>query len=340
MTRETIEVAPLAEAFAFDPDSLMLLSAQAEGDGWVYKGQRPESEAVLKVASVMETGGGEAGDDEAAARVRAARMAFMRYLGDHGASIARPLPSRDGEWIVAREIEGRPLTASAFERAHGTHLGRRMAGQSLGSWNEALYAEWGRVMGRIHALGRDFARQPIATDLPTWEGEVDHFIATCRDAAVRVKWDEMRRFLDSLPRTDDGFGPIHNDLHPQNFLVGFDRGKLALTVIDFDVCNHHWFMTGIALALYHAMWAGGWQIDQSPFVRQFVPAFMAGYREENPLASEWGEHLQAFLRYRELLMFTVFSDVWRGSGGWQRGQLRMWRDRILSGRSIVNVTFG
>jgi len=331
MKRESIDTEPFAVAFEFDPASLVLLSAQAQGDGWVYKGTRPDGEAVLKIAPAEETD----------TKVRDARMAFVQYLAERGASIARPLPSREGEWIVTRDEGERTLTATAYVRAFGGHLGRRMEGQSLGSWNEALYAEWGRVMGRIHALGRAFAHEPIAAHLPTWEGEVVHMTDWCRDAAVKEKWVEMRQFLETLPQTDDGFGPIHNDLHPQNFLVGFDRGKLALTVVDFDVCNHHWFMTGIGIALYHAMWAGGWQVDQRPFVRRFVPAFLAGYREENPLSVAWVEHLHAFLQYRELLMFTVFSDAWRGSrGGWQRQQLRMWRERILSGRPVVNVTFG
>ena len=55
---------------------------------------------------------------------------------------------------------------------------------------------------------------------------------------------QIGRLLEDLPRTRDCFGFVHNDPHIFNLLADGD----AITLLDFDVANHHWFVSDIAIA--------------------------------------------------------------------------------------------
>ena len=45
--------------------------------------------------------------------------------------------------------------------------------------------------------------------------------------------------------------------------------------------------------------------------------FMAGYGKENVLDDVWRERLPSFLKYRQMLLFVVFSDEWQKPNKWQ-----------------------
>jgi Ser/Thr protein kinase RdoA (MazF antagonist) len=182
-------------------------------------------------------------------------------------------------------------------------------------------------MGRMHALakGYDAAR----TVLPDWREERDSFAAWCWDEAVRIRWLELGQELEGLPTDADGYGLIHNDLHPQNFLVAGDR----LTVIDFDVAGYHWFAMDVGIALFHAVWLGPrHEEERVPFAAHFMRRFLAGYEQENRLAPEWLVRLPQFLRYRRILLYIAFTE---SGEEWFRGQAASWRADILADRPVV-----
>ncbi|HHX63740.1 MAG TPA: phosphotransferase, partial [Chloroflexi bacterium] len=222
------------------------------------------------------------------------------------------------------------LAVMAFDRAPGRHVD---AGNPA-VWNGALYRNWGRTMGRMHALSRRYTLRPD-TALPDWRGEMTWFAEWCDDDAVRDRWIELWRYLETLPRTDDCFGLIHNDLHPANFVVD-DDGQI--TVLDFDGCNRHWFATDIGIALYHALWASAGRDRRSreEYAAEFLRCFMAGYSEENILDAVWIERLPHFLKYRQILLWIVFSHEWDGGNDWQRAELVRWRRRIVDGEPVVD----
>jgi Ser/Thr protein kinase RdoA (MazF antagonist) len=289
-------------------------------DGRVYGYARDGRDYVLKLAP-MDDGRLAALDEQ---------LAFMRYLADGGVRVARPVPSRHGRLVEKLASGNTTLVAMAFERAPGKHVD---AGNPT-EWNATLYRNWGRTMGRMHALSRRYALRPD-TALPDWRGEVDGFAEWCEDDAVRERWLALGRYLETLPRTQDCFGPVHNDLHPANFVVDGDG---QITVIDFDVCNRHWFATDIGIAIYHALWMGSARDGRSPeeHAAEFLRCFMAGYAGENDLDAVWIERLPHFLKYRQILLYVVFSHEWAEGNDWQRAELARWRQRIVDGEPVVD----
>ena len=151
---------------------------------------------------------------------------------------------------------------------------------------------------------------------------------------MRDCWLARGRELETLPTDVDSYGLIHNDLHPQNFLVAGDH----LTVIDFDVAGYHWFATDVGIALFHAVWLGASrEAERAAFAAHFMGRFLGGYEQENRLAPEWLARLPLFLSYRRILLYIVFTDA---GEEWFRGQAASWRAAILADRPVVAWHYG
>lgn len=253
---------------------------------------------------------------------------FVNYLAEHGVSVSRPVVSRNGQ-LVERMQDGEQVYAVfQAEKAPGKHVD----GRHTAEYNAGLFHEWGRTMGKMHALTQSYTGGEHISD---WRSEVHFMTNWCPDEAVREKWRAMEAYLATLPQPRDAYGLIHNDLHPHNFLV--DRGRI--TVIDFDVCNHHWFTTDIGIALFHAAWMGyGGDKDPNAFLPGFYARFMEGYTEENTLDSFWLQQVGRFVDYRRLLMFSVFSNEWpEPRQPWQQHTLDHWRQGILNDKPVVET---
>ncbi|HNT76071.1 MAG TPA: phosphotransferase [Anaerolineae bacterium] len=254
---------------------------------------------------------------------------FVNYLAEHGVRVSRPTLSRAGRLVETVRDDGQVYAVFQSEEAAGSHVDGRHA-----EFNADLFRAWGRTMGKMHALTQSYTGGEHISD---WRGEVRFMTDWCPDEAVREKWRAMEAYLTALPQPADAYGLVHNDLHPHNFLV--DRGQI--TVIDFDVCNRHWFATDIGIALFHAAWMGyGGDQDPNTFLPGFYKRFMEGYTEENQLDSFWVGQLWHFLDYRRLLMFSVFSNEWREPRQtWQQQTLDHWRRGILAEIPVVEPSF-
>ncbi|MCL5995407.1 MAG: phosphotransferase, partial [Chloroflexi bacterium] len=113
-----------------------------------------------------------------------------------------------------------------------------------------------------------------------------------------MKWLALGEQLATLPQDKDCFGLIHNDLHQYNFFVSRTAdGEVRLTLFDFDVCNYHFFMTDIGIAVFHALWEGRPQEQSAEaFATRFLEHFMRGYCRENSLEDAWLKRLPMFLK--------------------------------------------
>ena len=207
----------------------------------------------------------------------------------------------------------------------------------MNEWNETLFEHWGQIMGRMHALTIQFEQEQGHLTLGDWQEEVAHFTEWCSDTPVRQHWHRIRETLAEFETPPEAFGLVHNDLHPQNFLVDGER----ITIIDFDVCNYHWFATDIAIPVFHALWMRLPSKYESPeaFALRFLKHFMAGYRREHLLPTEWLLKLPGFIDYRRILLYTVFSGEWGDNKTpWQKQTLYDWRRQILNNKRVVNLS--
>jgi Ser/Thr protein kinase RdoA (MazF antagonist) len=305
-----------ASLFDFDPAALRSINPSPAPDGAVYEYER---EGMGFIVKVMPT----SGDQIAATRDK---IAFVSYLRHSGVNVPDYLPSTRGELVEVVEIEGCAYAILKAAKAPGRHLDFG----NPAAWTDRFFEGWGQILGRIHALSQ---RYPGGQHIPAWEQEHAFFTDWCSDPDVGTKWQQVGEVLRALPQPRDAFGLTHNDPHAGNFLIDGDR----LTVLDFDVCTHHWFALDLAIALFHPIWEQRYGDPQAvaAFGRAFWDRFMAGYTRENRLDGFWLAQLPTFMKYRQILFFIALA----GQGGqphpWVRRQLADLRAAILADRPAI-----
>lgn len=306
-----------AARFGLDLDTLCFLGGE---DGDVYEGADADGAVIFKLVP---------SDADSIAKAEA-KLDFARYLSDNGVRVARPLPSPQGQLLEILTSGDQIVIASKTIKAPGHHP----TAENPEEWNATLFCEWGRVIGQMHALTKRYAGTQA---IGQWDDEVGAMTEWCRDPEVRPYWERMRVHLETLPRDKGSYGLIHNDLHPFNFML--HDGKI--TVFDFDVCGHHWLMTDIGIALFHALWPIPLHQHErrEKFATEFLTSFMDGYEAENHLDAVWLQELPTFLKYRQLLLFTVFTDSWGApdASSYQRRWLRDTRRLIIDDVPIVSL---
>ncbi|NSW53924.1 MAG: phosphotransferase [Anaerolineae bacterium] len=318
----------LAQVYGLAQGTLVYFAGGREdSDGVIYHVQGDDSAPLVKILALQA-------DDRAAAAVLEERLRFVHFVGERGVRIVYPLPNQDGSFH--RTVQHGDICFTAYRMA-------RAAGRTLRNvkWDAALYCEWGRLIGRMHALSQEYPtwERSVYTDetgdhaILGWLAEWQNFYDWCRDDDVKAAWAALRRDLEALPRDRSCFGFIHNDPHAENLL--FDGTHL--TLLDFDVANYHWFMTDIAIALQAVLFSqsGGMErplVSRAP-VDAFLDPFLAGYREEQPLANFWVDQLDLFIAYRRTLLFTVMQD-WLAQNPEARA---MWKEMILTSPPIIGL---
>lgn len=313
-----------ARLFDIDPAALQPLGGM---DGAVYGFERGSASYILKIAPV-ETGKLDA---------ITAKLHFVNYLAQGGVRIAKPITSINDRQleIIAAESDRHSWAVTASERAPGG-----LAVQ-VGEWKDELFALWGKTIGQMHRLTKayDAARDWADGLIGDWQAEHAFFARWIQDDAVRARWLEIGATLNTYTPDINCFGLIHNDLHPHNFMVHRANGELQLTVFDFDVCNYHWFMTDIGIALYHALWTPRPPAESAgAFARRFMLHFMRGYSSENALSDEWLARLPVFLKYRRGLLYPVMLSEWREPNDRKRQYLAEWRQAIINDTLPVDMT--
>ena len=308
-----------ANLFNLDAGALHFLGGD---DGDVYETRRGDNAFILKLVPTTEEG----------IPVLSEKIAFAHFLSDHGVRIARWLPSIHDRLVEAIRTDEGVITVTKLEKIAGNHP--NMGDPQV--WNAALFRQWGQVMGRMHQLTQQYTG---GTLIGHWHDEVAFFINWCSDPVVKEHWGRMESYLKTLPRPQEAYGLIHNDLHQWNYML--DQGEIIL--FDFDVCGHHWFLTDIGIALFHGLWVNSWHDPPAMKDRnqKFYDSFMEGYDTENHLDAEWRERLPHFLKYRQLLSFTVFSDPKSAAHAnpWQRRWVAAMRRGIVEDIPVLDLDF-
>jgi len=268
-----------------------------------------------------------------------AKFNFITHLADHGVRVAKPIPSPIGNWVEIVESDDKVYLVSAATKAEGKHIELYNPAQAT----PGLFEAWGQVTGQMHRLAKTYPSWLKYSDdggtpapILDWKDEVDSFRDWCKFDDIRRKWIQVSKEIDDIPKDRDGYGLIHNDLHPHNFLVN-TRGEI--TVIDFDVCTYHFFIKDIAIALFFADWLGkpvkGCSKDD--YLTTFLQNFLKGYSIENNLADFWFQHLPLFVKHHQILLYIVFTDEWKNPNSWQSKTLRSWKQQILNDTPVVNI---
>ena len=237
---------------------------------------------------------------------------FTNYLAINGVNVSRAIPSSSGRWVETIEAHSGEFLATAYEKAPGALVDWR-------NWTPELFEQWGALIGRMHALTKNYEPASESIRRRHWHENRDWHL----EVSVPEPKMEMRRhgqsikdWLLSLPTDRDSYGLIHSDLHQWNMLHDGRR----LWPIDFDNLHYDWFLSDFTTVIINVVisqarcfqrhdydsWTGGRKMDSHRFLRYFMDPFTSGYRGENDLDTNWMRHLPRFLSRH---YFTFYVDA-------------------------------
>jgi len=279
-----------------------------------------------------------------------AEVDWILFLSDSSITVARPVRSPDNLFVETIEHEDELYSVVVSEKVPG-------ASPAESDWNEALYREWGRMMGRMHMLTKSY--------IPD------------KDAPLRRQWHEYRLFraeqflppeqkeiidrcialvndLRKLPTDHDSFGLVHMDFHAGNFFVEKDQKGIGpasprIWLFDFEDSQYDFFVDDISMPLYYFNWhpegkksslKRGSQREES--VKKFFEYFMEGYIPENSIDGKWFKEIPTFLKLREALLYNIVYPVWgeNNPDPVLREFVETYQHNILNDVPFYDVDFG
>lgn len=226
-----------------------------------------------------------------------AEVDWINYLAANGTTVARAVASRKGQLVESIDDgEGGWFLATAFTRAPGRPPVRD-------DWTPVMFETYGRLIGRMHALSKDYEPgnpawmrphmdEPIMLDSEQW--------LPPSEVRVLERLRRIRKQMAGLRRDDrDAYGLIHQDAHGGNFFIADDG---TITLFDFDDCVYGWFVYDIAMVIFYAAMG---REDMGAFTQHFLTHFFRGYRMENRLDPVWLREIPLFLSLREVDLYAV-----------------------------------
>jgi amicoumacin kinase len=255
---------------------------------------------------------------------------WINHLAANGASVARAIHSSNGELVeVIDDGHGEQFLCTAFVEAPGDHIRREQV-------NETFIHNYGRLLGRMHALGKNYQPANPAWRRYDWDAPVNNTAESqmpARETIALGKYRQVFEHLCRLPRDPDGFGLIHQDAHPGNFFVDEQNN---LTLFDFDDCAYGHFIYDIAMVLFYT---ANEEPDPVAHAARFMPTFLAGYREENRLNPYWLAELPHFMKLREIDLFAAIhfseEDGDNPEHPWSARYMKGRRERIVNDQPFI-----
>lgn len=215
---------------------------------------------------------------------------YIWHLYCCGLQVATHIPSQTGNAVEEVAVNTESMLASAFYVAPGTTPTPESA-----DWNDTLFLEWGRTLGKMHAASRRFQPQ-TAPQRWLWHEEV--FLAQAsqllpsNDRKSHKELEAILCWFAELPKNKENFGMTHGDFAPQNFHY---HPQVGITTFDFGNCCYHWYISDIAISLM--------SFRNHPKRDHYRNLLLSGYREQSPLGSEAFFQWSWFFRLRTLYVY-------------------------------------
>ena len=200
-----------------------------------------------------------------------AELDWMLYLSKNAKSFSIPKLrlSNAGKEIEVIQLENSYFTVVGFEKAKGNHITKEI-------WDKNLFERWGQSVGELHKLtkrykGNNEFKRPDWNELTSFEDIND--ILPENQKKIKLKYFDMINSFSKLPKNVDSYGLIHNDFHIWNFFI--NNGSIIL--FDFDDCCYDWFISDVAVILFHAVQYSTNNLEIDSFAKDFLHYFFKGY---------------------------------------------------------------
>jgi amicoumacin kinase len=252
-------------------------------------------------------------------------LAWQNFLVQNGASVTKPLPSNENQWVEVIDDNSDLYFVTAFEKAPGI-LSETMP---LDRWDALLFQALGKTVGKMHALATSYVPASDSLKRPNWEIRGNIFNPDCPpDNELELVYQRRNTLLGQLaefPKDSDCYGMIHCDLHFANFFV--DAPNNSITIFDFDDCAFGWYLMDIATLLLDLCVVYS-HADKDVFAAQFLNNFLKGYRTEKNIDASWITRLPVFLKFLES---SLYIDVYRY---WNPDDHDSWVSKFMPNRKI------
>lgn len=207
-----------------------------------------------------------------------------RYLQND--ALAIEIPCNKGSFILSRY---------SFEVGTTTELGESKE-KDLN-----LAQKWGVLFAKLHEAS-------ISLDSPIERSTI--FERAWIDASLYVSNKEVLKqakkaldWMKSLERTPHNFGLIHGDLHTGNLLLDEDD---EIIILDFDDSLYHFLVDDLAVVINSYRKANDLGPDWKLFEDDFTKSLLNGYQSIRPVPDFFYEHLEKFVEFREISLYTFY----------------------------------
>ena len=254
---------------------------------------------------------------------------WINFLAAGGAGVARAIESQNSTLVeeIPDMLDGRFL-ATAFVKARGGPAWKN------GGWTDDLIDHYGRLLGRIHALSKEYKVANEAWRRPSWDDPLNVRLAPL-EPPIEEKLDEVISYLQALPQDGDRYGMIHQYAHEGNFF-GDENGRI--TLFDFDDCCFGHFVYDLAMVLFYTVTNLD---DAAEFAPSFWQRFMRGYAAENSLDPAWQQEIPHFMKLREIDLYALILRDYDSLEGdkWVEGYMNDRRERIENDVPYLEMDF-
>jgi len=309
------------QRFAIDEQNIALLDGF---ESYIYAFSRPDGEFILRIGHSLRR----------TKELILGEVDWINTLAAGGAGVAKAVFSKNARLVeFIPDGQGGFFMATAFEKAEGGPAGGEL-------WNPKLFRAWGRNLGRIHTLTKDYTPSQPAWKRDEWDSAGNMPVESwlpASDTAILGKFQELMTYLQALPKDRDSYGLIHQDAHAGNFFVNQDY---KITLFDFDDCVYSWFVYDIAMVLFYGLMA---HEDDPDYVRAFTRPFLEGYHQENILDPVWLAEIPYFLKLREI---DLYAQILFSFGGpdqiddpWCQYYMKGRKEKIESGSPYIDFNW-
>jgi Ser/Thr protein kinase RdoA (MazF antagonist) len=254
-----------------------------------------------------------------------AEIEWIEYLYLNQASVSRVVLSINGNHIEQVDSHnGSYFIVSAFEKAKGNFV-------RYDRIDSDFNYKFGKAVGKLHHLSKTY--KPTHKRIEWFDDKsILDFALKYLPASDHVVLDKYKALVEKikkLPMNTESYGLIHTDLHFGN--IYYDGNDF--TFFDFDDSAYSYYIADIAIIIFYQFGLREYTDQQKEeLTLQFLKSFCKGYLEENDLEFAWFDHINDFLKLRELILYIVIYAAGNEviNSQWAQNYFKLHKERIFN----------
>lgn len=273
-----------ADSYGFNRDTLQFVAVGRDKTRQFYAFVKCDNAYILRIVECCSSLMGQV----------IAEMDWLCYLAEKGVSVSVPLRACNGDLALLSEENGETQIICAYTRVKGKLWDKN----DPKLWNERIFYNWGKVMGDMHRITKDYRPAEGREKRPEFSSIILDTVKAF--PSVNRVAEEVLAEIESLPKDRESYGLIHYDLNPSNFMIDGER----INVFDFADCAYAWYALDMGCALTVGLWMGRCNDAGYDFTNKIIKHFLSGYLSANALEDFWLTKIPLFMKLCQLAGFS------------------------------------